>query len=33
MPNRKQNNVADLNQGVNYMNQGQPVPPVAPVAP
>ncbi len=34
MPNRKQNNVADLNQGVNYMEQGQqPVAPAAPVAP
>ena len=34
MPNRKQNDVTNLNQGVNYMDQGQqPVQPVAPVAP
>ena len=32
MPNRKQDNVSQLNQGVNYMDQGQqPVAPVQPV--
>lgn len=38
MPNRKQDNVTQLNQGVNYMDQGaapvqQPVVPQQPVAP
>lgn len=33
MPNRKQNNVENLNQGVNYMDQGQQAAPVAPQAP